>query len=377
MGLEVRQISPDDRGDVDAFILLVHDLYRSDPAFVPPIVPERRDALNPSKNPFWDHAEVALFLAERDGRAVGRITAHTNAVHDEKYGDSTGFFGFPEFEDDPDVSAALLERAEQWLREKGRKRIIGPMSFDIHDVVGVLVEGFEHPPHIIMGHSLPHYGAHIEDCGYAKAKDLYAWRYTIGELNDLVMMMVEEGRRIEDLIVRPFDMKNMRRDVGILCDIYNDAWADNWCSLPISDVEADKVVKDLKHVVEPSLIRFAEHRGEAVAVSWGMLNYNDVLRRMGSCRGVLGLLRFAWNMRFNPPKTGRLVILGIKKKHRGGALRTLSVLLYHEMHQAGLRLGLTGGELGWTLEDNVKINRGIELMGGERYKTYRVYEKQL
>lgn len=377
MGLDVRQLSPGDRRNIDRFILLVHDLYRDDPAFVPPILMERRDAFNPSKNPFWSHAEVAMFLAERDGEAVGRITAHTNAVHDEKYGPGTGFFGFAEFADDPAVSEALLAHAEKWLRERGCERILGPMSFDIHDVVGILVEGFVHPPHIIMGHSLPHYGKHIEDLGYMKAKDLYAWRYTIGDLNDLVMMMVEEGKKIEGLEIRTFDTKNMRRDVGILCDIYNDAWAKNWCSLPISDAEADKVVKDLRHVVEPSLILFAEHRGEPVAVSWGMLNYNEVLTRMGRCKSILDLLRFSWNMKFHRPKTGRLVILGIKKKHRGGALRTLSVLLYHEMHMAGERLGLTGDELGWTLEDNVKINRGIELMGGERYKTYRVFEKIL
>ena len=229
----------------------------------------------------------------------------------------------------------------------------------------------------MMAHSLPHYSRHIEALGYLKAKDLFAWRYTIGELNDLVLMMVEEGRKIDGLRIRPLDTGNLRRDVGHLVDIYNDAWADNWGSVPVTQAAADKAARDLRHVVDPSLILFAEFGGETVAVSWAMRNYNDVLRRMGSCRGWVDMLRFAWNLRFDPPTTGRLVILGIKKRHRGGALRTLSVLLYHEMHQAGLRLGLTGGELGWTLEDNVKINRGIELMGGERYKTYRVYEKEL
>jgi len=377
MGITVRQISPTDRRDLDRFILLVHDLYRHDPAFVPPILAERRDTLSPARNPFWNHAEVALFLAERDGRAVGRVTAHTNALHDTKYGPGTGFFGFLELADDAEVCAALLGEAERWLRDRGRTRILGPMSFDVQGEVGILVEGFEHPPYIMMGHALPYYAGRVEALGYAKAKDLYAWSYVVGEINDLVEMMAEEGRKIEGLRIRPLDMKNLDRDVRILMDIYNDAWADNWCSLPVSDEEAAKAVKDLKHIVEPSLIRFAEHDSVPVAVGWAMYNINDVLRRMGSCRSTLGLLRFAWNMRFHPPKTGRLVILGIKKKHRGGALRTLSVLLYHEMHKAGVSLGLTGGELGWTLEDNEKINRGIELMGGTRYKTYRVYEKKL
>lgn len=377
VGLTIRQIDPRNRRDVDRFILLVHELYRDDPAFVPPILAEKRDAIHPDRNPFWKQAQAGLFLAERDGTPVGRITAHTNGAHDRKYGPGLGFFGFPEFTDEPEVSEALTQAAERWLRAHDRKRARGPISFNMQEEAGILVDGFEHPPHIMMAHSLPHYDRHLADLGYKKAKDLYAWRYTIGDLNELVMMMVEEGRKIEGLTIRPLDMHHIQRDVQILIDVYNDAWADNWGSTPVSDEEAAKAAKDLRHVVEPSLIIFAEHQGEPVAVAWGMLNYNDVLRRMGRCNTLLDLLRFKWNMRFDPPKTGRLLILGIKKAHRGGALRTLSVLLYHEMHQAGIKLGLTGGELGWTLEDNEKINRGIELMGGERYKTYRVYEKDL
>jgi len=344
---------------------------------VPPILPEMMDFFNPSKNPFYKKGKVHLLLAEKDGIFSGRISVQTNSAHDRKYGSGTGFFGFVDFVDDPEVSASLFSEGEKILRGYGITKIMGPFNFDINNECGLLIEGFDTPPSLMMIHNPPYYASHLEKLGYKKEKDLLAWNYRVSDVPDIAKAAAEEQKKIPGLVIREVDVSNLERDIKIVTDIYNDAWADNWGSLPIDEEESKLIAKQIKPILRKELILIAEYKGEPIAVSFAAPNINEALRSMKKCNNIVDLLRLMWQLKMHPPKTARLLILGIKKAFRGGDMKFLSVLMYVEMNERAKSIGIEGGELSWTLEDNFKINRGIELMGGKVYKKYRIYGKSL
>ena len=363
--------------DIRQFILGPREIYREDPLWVPPILKELTDFFNPKKNPFYGWGTADLLLAEKDGNFAGRLSVQTNSLHDKKYGAGTGFFGFPEFIDDPEVSGALFEEGEKILKGRGAKRVIGPFNFDINNECGLLIDGFDTPPAIMMTHNPKYYLKHVEDLGYKKEKDLLAWTYIIGDIPEMAVAAADMQKDTPGLVIREADMANLERDIKIVTDVYNDAWSDNWGSLPLSDEESKQIAKHLKPILRKEFVLIAELEGDPIAVVFGAPDINETLRDMGKCNSWFDLLRFLWRLKHNTPKSARLLILGIKKSVRGKGMKYLSVLLYVEMHKRAKQMGIEKGECSWTLEDNDKINRGIELMGGKIYKTYRIVSKDL
>jgi hypothetical protein len=375
--ITVREISTDCKKDVRRFILGAAELQKNDPNFVPPILMEQMDQFNPRKTPFFKHGKVHLLLAEEDGRFLGRLSVHTNEKHDAKYGPGTAFFGFCDFEDRPETVRALFEKGEALLRGHGATRVIGPFNFDINNECGILIEGFDTPPSVMMLHNPPYYAPRLEEIGYGKEKDLLAWTYSVSDVPEIARAAADSQRQTPGLVIREADPDRLEADIKIITDIYNDAWADNWGALPLDDEESKIIAEHIKPIFRKELVLIAELNGEPVAIAFGSLDVNETLRSLGRCNSIIDLLRFLWRLKFHPPKSARLLILGIKKACRGKGLKFLSVLLYTEMNDRAKKLGITKGECSWTLEDNDKINRGIELMGGKVYKKYRIYGKTL
>lgn len=381
MPVEIVPISLTSKRDVEDFIHFAWTVYRNNPYWVPPLKMERRDHLNPKKNPFFEHAELQLFLAKRGGEIVGRISACRNFEYDKRYGPGMGFFGLFESIDDPEVPRALFGAAEAWCKSRGCNKIQGPFSHSINDDCGLLVKGFDSPQYIISTYNPAYYQALVEGCGYAKIKDLFGWRYDITKpLNEPTLQVAEAVHGTPGLVVRSLDTKNVERDVRTILNVFNEAWENNWGYVPFTNAEADKFVKDSQLIMEPSVIKIAEFQGEPVGILLILPNLNEIIKDLNGAEGPVALAKLAYRAKVSKPfTTARLVLLGIRKKFRGGAFSgaSLSVLLYVEAHRSGARLGWKEGELGWTLEDNDKINQGITMMGAEQYKTYRIYEKAL
>ncbi len=375
MPLEIRETPIG--GKLNDFLNVVDYVYRGDPNFVRPLDMEMKDRMS-LKNPFFEHAEGIIFTAHRNGWCVGRVTAQIDREHLARYKDETGSFGFLDTIDDPEVARALLEAASKWLRARGMKRIRGPLSLSLNDEMGCLVDGFDTPPMIMMPHHRAYQGGLIEQAGFTKLKDAYAWRYHVGEVPPRVRKAHDDIEAMPEVKSRHVDMRNLDADLRVIMDVYNDAWNDNWGFVAQTERELSKMGADLKLIAFPELSYITEIDGEAAAVALALPNLNELIADMKGKLGPLGLPKLLWRLKVVGPHTARLIILGIRKKFRGQRkYAALSAYLYAKMNAAGKRLGLEGGELSWTLEDNAPVNTGIKLMGGKIYKTYRLYEKGL
>jgi hypothetical protein len=362
----------------DDFLNVVDYIYRDDPAYVRPLDMEQKDRLNPRKNPFFEHGEGTVFCAYRNGWCVGRVTAQIDREHLDLYHDATGFFGFLDTVDDEEVARDLLSSAESWLRGKGMKKARGPMSLNINEELGCLVKGFDTPPYMMMPHHEPYQGALIEKAGYAKAKDFFAWKYQVGELNKRVARAREEIRAMPEISHRLVSIKDLEKDVELLLDIFNDAWSDNWGFVPFARGEAKKMAADFKLLFMPEITCIVSIAGEPAAFALAIPNLNELVHDLHGKLFPLGLPKLLWRLKVRGPRSARLILLGIRKKWRNARkYAALSAFMYAEMNEGGKKLGIREGELGWTLEDNGRVNAGIQLMGAKHYKTYRVYEKVL
>jgi hypothetical protein len=375
--LEIRQIPMG--GPIDDFLNVVDHLYWDDPAYVRPLDMELRDRLSPRKNPFFQHGEGTVFCAYRGGKCVGRATAQIDRDHLARYRDATGFFGFLDTVDDPDVTRALLARAESWLLGKGMARARGPLSLSVNEELGCLVEGFDTPPYVMMPHHRRYQGGLIEQAGYQKAKDFYAWHYRVGALNARVKRAREEIRSLPEISFRRVSTKNLDADVELLVEIYNDAWQDNWGFVPFTQREAEKMAADFRPLLLPEITCVVSIDGAPAAMALAIPNVNELTRDFhGKLLNPKNLGRLLWRLKVEGPRSARLILLGIRRKWRSvRKYAALSAFMYAEMNDGGRKLGIREGELGWTLEDNGRVNAGIQLMGAKLYKKYRVYEKVL
>ncbi len=375
MPLEIRETPIG--GKLNDFLNVVDYVYRGDPNFVRPLDMEMKDRMS-LKNPFFEHAEGIIFTAHRNGWCVGRVTAQIDREHLARYKDDTGSFGFLDTIDDPEVAKALLEAASNWLRARGMKRIRGPLSLSLNDEMGCLVDGFDTPPMIMMPHHRAYQGGLIEQAGFTKLKDAYAWRYHAGEVPPRVRKAHDDIEAMPEVKSRHVDMRNLDADLRVIMDVYNDAWNETWGFVAQTERELSKMGADLKLFAFPELSYITEIDGEPAAVALALPNLNELIADMKGKLGPLALPKLLWRLKVVGPHTARLIILGIRKKFRGHRKYAgLSAYLYAKMNAAGKRLGLEGGELSWTLEDNAPVNIGIKLMGGKIYKTYRLYEKSL
>jgi hypothetical protein len=378
MAIEIRELKQGDKKTLRDFLDVVDGIYAGNPYYVKPLDFDVADRLDRKKNPFFDHAEAIAWVAYQNGKPVGRITAQIDQEHLEHHKDDAGMFGFLDTTDDPEVARALLEKAEAWVKERGMKRLRGPMSLSINEEIGCLVEGFDDPPMAMMTYHQPYQGGLIEKAGYAKLKDVYSWGYEVGQVPPRAQKAHDEVAKMPEVVTRQLDPKKFDEEVRTIMDIFNDAWSDNWGFVPATQKEVAKIAKDLSMILMPEITRLTFINGEAAAVSLAIPNVNELIRDINGKLFPFGLLKMLWRLKVSGPKTGRLLILGIRKKWRhvrryGG----LSAYLYVEMNRSAHLLGMKHGELGWTLEDNAAVNAGIRLMGGRIVKRYRIYEKAL
>lgn len=378
--VEIRQLGllGSGGGKIDDFLNVVDSIYAGDRNYVRSLDMELKDRLNPKKNPFFEHGEGTIFCAYRGGDCVGRVTATIDRLHLDKYRESVGFFGFLDTVDDPEVARQLLEGAERWLKVKGMSRIRGPFSLNINEETGCLVEGFDTPPYMMMPHHRPYQGGLIEKAGYTKVKDFYAWSYRVGDVNKRTQRARDEVLALPEITHRKVSLKNLEKDVEMVVDLYNDAWSDNWGSVPFTRAEVAKMATDFKMLLMPDITCIVSIDGEPAAFALAVPNLNELIRDAGGKLFPFGLPKLLWRLKVEGPRSARLILLGIRKKFRHvRKYGALSAFMYAEMNDGGKRLGIKEGELGWTLEDNGRVNAGITMMGARRYKTYRVYEKAL
>ncbi|MGZ8995908.1 MAG: dATP pyrophosphohydrolase [Rhodospirillales bacterium] len=361
------------------FIEMTQRIYAGDPFWIQPLLLERLQHLDPRKNPFFAHAEVGYWIARRYGVPVGRISAQVNQAHLSRHGDATGHFGFLEAEDSEEVFAALLGTAEEWLRERGMRRVVGPFSLSINDESGLLVSGFTSPPFFMMGHARPYYGARIEAQGYVKAKDLIAYTYDAGDEPDPSLSgLVERAVRKHDIRFRAANMKRYDEEVRTIFDIFNDAWSDNWGFVPFSTGELEHVAASLKPLLRRDDVAIAEMNGEPVAMAVSISNVNEAIADFRGRLLPLNWAKLIWRLKVRGTKTVRLPLMGVRRRHHGGALSaTLALGVIDRLRQAHARRGTMQGELSWILEDNRPTRRIIEMYGAKPYKTYRLYAKDL
>ncbi len=364
--------------ELKQFIRLPWQLYKDDAAWVPPLLSEEKKRLDKKNNPFFEHADAEYFLAQHQGKVVGRISAQVDHLHNETHQEKSGFFGFFECINDEAVSKALLNTAASWLRSRGMKIIRGPYSFSINEMSGLLVNGYEHPPSVMMGHNPNYYEPLVASWGLQKVMDFFCWAYdSTVEIPEAALQIAEMVRAHPGLVVREVHPKHIQRDVALIFDVFNSAWQNNWGFVPLTQSELAAVVKDFKLILEPKLALIAEVDGQPAAIALALPNVNSAIADLNGRLFPFGFLKLLYRLKRKKIKTARLMLLGVKKEFRGDILGGLSVLLYTEMHRRSQLLGHIGGELSWTLEDNEKINVGIQMMGGQCYKTYRVYEKTL
>ena len=367
------------RALVDRFIKVqwwIHREHQPNDHWVPPLLMDRRDYLNEDKNPFFEHATCAFWLAVKDGVDVGRIAAVHDVDWEKHHGDKVGYFGMFDCPNDPEVSAALLDAASSWLSERGLSSCIGPLDLSTNYMAGVLVEGFDSDPGMQMPYNPPYYAGLLESYGLTKVKDLWQWYLsTSTPIPEKVVRISEKIRQRNKVVVRPMDLSKWDDEVARVIEIYNDAWDDNWGFVPVGEKEFRHIATDLKMVVRPELALMAEVDGKPVAFSITIMNINPILKKVNGKLFPFGIFRLLWDLKVRPKVHDcRLIVLGIKEGYRR---RGIDSILFVETHRAAGALGWEGGEIGWTLEDNDMVNRAIESMRGEKIKNYRVFGKDL
>ncbi|HVZ02157.1 MAG TPA: dATP pyrophosphohydrolase [Dongiaceae bacterium] len=374
------QVTPvSGKSDLAEFIRLPKRLYRGLPGYTPPLDMERGEALTPKTNPYFDHAEVQLFLARRDGKVVGRISAQIDALHQQKYADQTGHFGFLDAEDDPAVFAALIDAAEAWLAQRGMARAVGPVSFTTNEEIGVLVEGFDSRPMLMMPFHPPYNAPHIERRGYAKTKDIVSYHLHKDDYRPLgSKRMLERAARESGVVVRTLDTRRFNDEVVAVINIFNDAWADNWGMVPFTEKEMAAAAKGLKLLIDPRMVVIAEQGGEAAGMMICLPNLLEAARDLDGKLFPLGIVKLLYRLKTNSVRSGRIPLMGIRRKHHGTVLgATLLPLMFEKLRVRFLERGMDSLEMSWILEDNMPMRRVLEGLGGKVYKKHRVFEKAL
>ncbi len=364
-------------GNLKDFLDVVDYVYLGDPNYVRPLDFDLKGRLN-HKNPFFRHGEGALFAAYLNGKCVGRISAQIDRLWNERYKEKTGFFGFFDTIEDQAVADALLERANAWLRQRGMKKALGPMSLNSNEEMGCLVEGFDMPPMVMMPHHREYQGGLVENAGFSKAKDLFAWKYVVGPLPPRAQKAVDMIHELPEVKTRHIDKSKLDREIPLVMDIFNDAWNEMWGFVPLTEPELKKLADDFKMLLVPELTYVVEIDGEPAAFAIAIPNLNEFIHDMGGKLSPLGIAKLLWRFKVEGGKTARLALLGIRKKFRTQKkYGALSAYMYSALVKSGEKLGIQWGELSWTLEDNAPVNLGIKMMGGTVYKRYRLYEKAL
>lgn len=350
-------------------------VYSGDRNWVPPILSQERELLGWGTHPFFDHARCVTLLAERGGHAAGRLAVLVNDVHNAKYGEKRGFFGFFECIDDSSVAHALLNAGESWLRDQGMTSVRGPVNPSLNYTCGLLVEGFDRPPRFLMTYNPPYYADLLESCGFAKSQDLYAYEMDaalLAQVTQRYKPAVLAALAHSNLVVRPMDPKRHQQDVETYLDIYNRSLDGTWGFTPLQPGEARRIARDLRHVIIPRLAVFAEVDGRPIGALFALLDYNQVLRRCNGRLFPLGLLRLLMGRRriTTVRAMGMTMVPGFQSAG-------LAVVLMDHLIAAAEQRGIDRYEFSWVLESNARSRGTLERLGTQITSTYRLYDKSL
>jgi len=367
------------RRQLKRFVKVPFRLHSESKQWVPPLLFERMQFLDRRKNPWFQHGEAEYFIAERDGEAVGRITAHLDSRWDSYQGGNDAMFGFFETAEDPEVARALLGAATEWAAGKGRERILGPMDFTTNDEIGILIDGFERQPMILQPWHPPYYRELIEAEGFGKAMDVLMWELRMGELKEgekfdpSIHAAAEKALHDEGITIRNMRRRDMAAEVRRFMDVYNEAWGDNWGFVPITDAEVEFQAKNLKQVLDEEWTFIAEKDGEVVGAALTLPDINQVMANLNGRLLPLGWAKFLLGKR----KIDRLRVFALGVKHDYRHTGVAAGLYLEHIKLAAQPDKIHWGEMGWILETNKPMNRAMEGMGGKVVKKYRLFERQL
>ncbi|HVO45462.1 MAG TPA: hypothetical protein VMT29_03930 [Steroidobacteraceae bacterium] len=367
-----------DKGMLRRFIRVPFAVHEHDEAWTPPLLMEREEAFSPRTNPFLRRADVRFWLARRDGRDVGRITAQIDPLAQQGSDERVGHFGCLSAQDDPEVFAALLKTAEQFLGSRGVTHVQGPFSLSINEETGLLIDGFDTPPMLLMGHDPVYAAARLEALGYRKEKDVYAYVLNMQTpLPDSVRRMLERPLPAS-ISMRRLNFKDYANDIRTMVDIYNDAWSGNWGFVPLTEAEAEAMAKQMKMLIDDRLVWFAEADGRPVAFIVALPNVNEAVRDLGGRLLPFGWAKLLWRLKMRRVKTARVPLFGVRRSFAGTLIGSaIPLRLIGSVLPANAVFGFSSIELSWILEDNLPMRRILERLGARAYKTYRVYGKRL
>jgi len=371
-GIEI--ITVDGGSELQDFIDLPWKIYAGHPNWVPPLKKDVRRLLDPQKHPFWEFSERVLFLARRGSETVGRIAGIIDQNNNQFHNEKMGTWGFFECADDPEAAAALFSSVETWIRRKGMTFMRGPLSPSTNYEVGLLIEGFEYPPALMMAYTPPYYQRLVESCGYSKEKDLLAFLIDDAyQLPEWMNRLAERIVRKKGIHIRRFRPKEEDAEFALIREIYNDSWSDNWGFVPLSDKEMKDIQKNVKPFADPDLAFFIYYDDEPAAVCVIFPDMNPLLKRLNGGIGISGVLKFL--LYRHEVKGLRCLMFGVKEKYRQLGI---PMLAFHHIYEiARKQKKYQYLEMGWTLEDNESINALVEEAGAKRYKKYRIYRKSL
>jgi len=381
------QVTPvETKEELMSFIAFAWEVYKDNPNWVPPLISMMKEMFDLKKNPLWEHSEFQNFLARRDGRVVGRITALINSNHNKIHQEQMGFFGFFEVLEDYEAAQALFDAASAWVKGKGMIALRGPAHPTVNDEYGLLVDGFDGPPVVMMPYNPPYYADYIERYGFTKAMDLWAYHLDtsifggeqVNKLPPKLVRVVEAVRKRYNYTVRPINLKDWDAEVERFKKVYNSAWEKNWGAVAMTDHEITHLANGLRQIMDPDLVLVVEKDGEVAGVSITLPDVNQALLRAyprPTTWEPWTLLKFLWHSRVRPCIDGmRVLILGVLEPYRG---QGIDALLYYETAKAALPKGYRNAEMSWILETNEPMNRAAQFLGGQVYRTYRIYEKPL
>lgn len=371
---EIRRVS--NKKELKKFVKMAWKIYEGIPQWVPPLIIDQLELLSKDKHPFHKHADVEYFIAYHNGKPVGRICAHVNHIHNSFYNEKTGFFGFFECVNDQKVANLLFESAENFLKERGMERMRGPFNFSTNEECGLLIEGFEFPPVVMMTYNPRYYIELYENYGLRKIKELYAWHITKEDVSPEKMRLMEriirELNSDERVKLRSVNMKDFWNEVERIKTIYNDAWSENWGFVPFTDEEFYHLAKNLKMVVDPRLVFIVEFEGKPIGFSLALPDINKALKKINGRLLPFGIFKLLMEKR--KIKNIRVITMGVRKGYR---MRGLDAYFYYYTITRGIEYGYNEAEMSWILDDNVPMNRLLEHLGARIYKRYGIYEKAI
>ncbi|TNE56048.1 MAG: hypothetical protein EP344_12970 [Bacteroidetes bacterium] len=374
--IEIVPVDPGKKSQLRRFIDFPHDLYAGDPNYVPMLYMEQEALLNPKKSPFFKHSTAAYFLAVQNGKIAGRIAAILNRNHLQFTGRQEGFFGFFDVINDQAVADALLDAAAEWLRQQGITNVVGPANFSTNETCGLLVENFDEPPFIMMTYNAPYYIDLLENYGFTKNIDLLCYILPTADMTDEVIAV---GERLEQRLaergvrIRQINMKQFKQEIEKFLPVYNASWAENTGFVPMTPEEVRQIGKDLRPVIDPEYVYFAEKDGKIIGVSLTVPNVNEVQCTLK--RGRLfpfGVFKLLFGLK--KVKSVRVLALGTLKEYRRLGV---DMCFYVRNIKTAIRKGTIRGEASWILENNDMMNRALERIGGKVYRKYRLYEKKI